>query len=223
MDQFIVSQHESKFHIEGFPDAVKVIAIEGRQAKNLADLALHKNDLEFADCCLNAINFMSVELSITQEALWRSAIVHFMKCFGNGVRYKLSASTVLKGAPTESFMAYEYFRALRNKHLIHDENAYAQSLPGAILNSRSKTSKIEKIVCFAVEASTLNQTNYNNLKLLIERSCSWVVAEFDNLCNALTAELEQKPYEELLQKPSLTYQVPTIDAVRNNRYAAPSV
>jgi len=56
MEHFEISQQESGLHIEGFPDAVKVIAVEGWRSKRLADLALHKDDLEFADSCLDAIN-----------------------------------------------------------------------------------------------------------------------------------------------------------------------
>lgn len=220
MDNFNVSQRESGLHIEGFPDAVKIIDIEGPRAKRLADLALHRNDLEFADSCLDAINLAPEEPFVIREALWRSAIVHFMKCFGNsGARFQLSAAKVLKGVPAESFMAFEYFRNLRNKHFVHDENSYAQSLPGAILNDGTKTYKIEKIVCFNAFAVTLGQENYGNLKLLIQRSRTWIVAEFDELCDTLTAELEREPYKSLLKKESLTCRAPTSDEIHNNRYA----
>lgn len=220
MDHFNVSQRESGIHIEGFPDAVKVIAIEGPRAKRLADLALHKSDLEFADSCLDAINLAPEDPSAIREALWRSAIVHFMKCFGDsGARFQLSATKVLKGAPAEASIAFEYFKHLRNKHFVHDENSYAQSLPGAILNSGMKTYKVEKIVCFAAFAVTLGQENYGNLKLLIQRSRSWIVTEFDDLCDSLTAELERESYENLLQKEPLTFRTPTSDEIHNNRYA----
>lgn len=48
MEYFPIKQTENGLHIEGFPDAVKVIRIDGPQSKRLADLALHKADLEFA-------------------------------------------------------------------------------------------------------------------------------------------------------------------------------
>jgi hypothetical protein len=48
MEYFLIKQTENGLHIEGFPDAVKVIRIDGPQSKRLADLALHKADLEFA-------------------------------------------------------------------------------------------------------------------------------------------------------------------------------
>ncbi|WP_025915973.1 hypothetical protein [Herminiimonas sp. CN] len=221
MEHFELSQQESGLHIEGFPDAVKVIAIEGPRSKRLADLALHRDDLEFADSCLDTINLSPEEPFVIREALWRSAIVHFMKCFGDSkARFQLSSEKILKGVPPEASMAFEYFKHLRNKHFVHDENSYAQSLPGAILNNETKSYKIEKIVCFAAIARTLAQENFGNLKLLIQKSRSWVIAEFDQLCNTLTAELEREPYESLLKKESLTFRAPTNDEIHKNRNAS---
>lgn len=218
MEHFALSQQESGLHIEGFPDAVKVIAIEGARSKRLADLALHKRDLEFADSCLDAINRSPEEPFVIREALWRSAVVHFTKCFGDSAaRFKLTSARILKGEPPEASIVFDYFKHLRNKHFVHDENSYSQSLPGAILNSGTKSYKIEKIVCFSAMAGTLEQENYGNLKLLIQKSHSWVIAEFDQLCNTLTAELESEPYESLLKKESLTFRAPTNDVIHKNR------
>lgn len=218
MEQFNISQKESGLHIEGFPDAVKVLRIEGPRAKRLSDLALHKADLDFAESCLDAINLTAEEPYVIREALWRSSIVHVLKCFGDsGARFQLSAKKMLKGEPLEAMMAFDYFKGLRNKHLVHDENSYAQSIPGAILNKINKGYKIEKIVCFSAIAGTLSQENYSNLKLLIQKSRSWVITEFDKLCEALTKELEKEPYDKLFAKPSINYRVPKIDEIHKKR------
>lgn len=220
MEHVDISQKVSGFHIEGFPDAERVVLIKGPRAKRLSDLALHKADLDFAENCLDAINLAPEEPHIIREALWRAAIVHFFKCFGDaGARFQLSAEKVLKIEPPEAMMAFNYFKGLRNKHLVHDENSYAQSIPGAILNKGNKEYKIEKIVCFTAIAVTLDQENYSNLKLLVQKSRSWVVAQFDVLCDALTEELEKEPYENLCTKEAVTYSVPTIDEISKNRNA----
>ena len=213
MEYFNISQTEAGFHIEGFPDAVKVIAIDGREAKRLADLSLHKEDLEFADACLDTINQTPEEPFVMREALWRSAIVHFLKCFGNGARFQLAAEKIYKGESPEALMAFNYFKSLRNKHLVHDENSYSQSIPGAILNNGMKDYKIEKIVCFAAIGATLEQGNYGNLKLLIEKARRWVVSEFDLLCERVTAALENENYDKLKSKEAITYRVPTVEEI----------
>lgn len=204
-------------HIEGFPDAAKVIRVEGPLARRLSDLALHRGDLEFADECLNLVN-TTPSPGVIRDALWRSAIVHFLKCFGDsGARFHLSASKILKGEAAEAMWAFSYFKSLRNKHVVHDENSCTQSIPGAVLNKGDKSYKIEKVVCFAAVTDTLVQENYSNLKLLIAKTRSWVVAEFDRLCDTVVAELEKEPYEKLFAKESMAYRAPTIDEVHQDR------
>ena len=116
-------------------------------------------------------------------------------------------------------MVFEYFKDLRNKHFVHDENSYAQSIPGAVLNNGTKNYKIEKIVCLAAFSATLEQGNYSNLKLLIEKAKAWVVAEFDSLCERLTGALEKESYEDLLERDAITCRVPSVDEVSRARKA----
>jgi hypothetical protein len=185
----------------------------------LADLSLHKTDLEFADACLDAINHAPENPDITREALWRSAIVHFLKCFGNSARFQLVPEKMYKGEPPEALMAFEYFKGLRNKHLIHDENSYAQSIPGAVLNNGEKNYKVEKIVCFSAIGKTLEHGNYGNLKLLIQKARAWVIIEFDALCVRLTADLEKESYDKLLSRDAIAYRAPSVDDISRTRKA----
>lgn len=218
MEHFEITQKGAGLHIEGFPDAVKVVHIESPDAVRLSDLALHKQDLEFADSCLEAINTVPEDPRVIREALWRSAIIHFLKCFGKSkARFKLTTDEALRGEPSEAMEAFNYFKALRDKYFVHDENSYSQSIPGAVLNDGSKDYKIEKIVCLSFGSVTMEQGNYSNLKLLIGRTLLWVVQEFDKLCERLTEELEKKSFADLAARADVTYQFPTIDEVHKNR------
>jgi hypothetical protein len=114
---------------------------------------------------------------------------------------------------------YKYFDSLRNKHLVHDENSYAQCLPGAVLNKREIKHKIAKIVCLSVIGDTLSQGNYSNLHLLITRAQQWVIEQFDQLCNILTDELEPEPYETLFARQGITYTAPRVDEMHKRRNA----
>ena len=78
---------------------------------------------------------------------------------------------------------------------------------------------IAKIVCLSVVGETLCQENYQNLHLLATRARDWVVARFDDLCDAITRELEPRPYEELLAMEGITYTVPGADDVHKPRAA----
>lgn len=218
MENFEISQRDTGFHIEGFPDAVKVVHIDSPDTARLSDLALHKTDLEFADQCLEAINAVPEEPYVLRESLWRSAIIHFLKCFGkSNARSRLKTDDVFQGEPPEAIEAFKYFLSLRDKHLVHDDNSYAQSIPGAVLNDGGKDYKIEKIVCFSASSVTLEQANYSNLKLLIGKALLWVTQEFDHLCEKLTETLELETYATLLAKKDLTYHAPSIDELNKTR------
>jgi hypothetical protein len=191
MDHFRITRTPAGFYVEGFPRAAKVIRLKGPKARRLSDLALHQSDLAFAAQCLDAVNAIKTDVPLVRQALWRSAVMHYMKCFGDpGVRFRLSAEKVYDG-DARALLAFDYFKNLRNKHLVHDENAYAQAVPGAILNQRDAPYKIEKIVCLSAIAETLVQSNYSNLHLLIDLAARWLRGQFDQLCEALTADLEQ--------------------------------
>lgn len=218
MEQFPITKNKDQFHIEGFQNAVKVIKIEGVRAQRLSDLALHKSDLDFAKNCLSAINHVPEYIRWpVQQALWRSAIIHYVKCFGSSTcRFQLDFKKIYKKEPAEAREAFDYFSNLRNKHFVHDENSYAQSLPGAVLNNKEHRYKIEKIVTVNTLEETLTRENYGNLMLLIEKAHFWLVSEYDALCIALANELEQQPYEALLDREAIRYSVP-IDAISKPR------
>jgi hypothetical protein len=217
MEFYSTSESEHGLQIDGIPDGSKVIAINGYKAHRLSDLALHQQDLRFSLEALDTLNQAPNDSPFIQEALWRTAIIHFIKCFGEGARFQLSAPKIYKGKPPEAIEAFTYFKALRNKHVAHDESAYAQSVPGAVLNDGSKPYRVEKIVCFSARAATLVQGNFANLRLLVSDALSWVNAEFDKLCNELTTELEALSDDELATKGPLQYRVPTVDEAFTKR------
>jgi len=217
MEQYQITCDQESLRVEGFPDAVKLIRLDDPKSRRISDLVLHRQDLEFADQCLEAINTVSSNSQI-QEALWRCSLIHFVKCFGNSAaRFQLSFEKIYKSEPSEAKVAFEYFRNLRDKHVVHDENSFSQSIPGAVLNARAKTPKIEKVLCLTVRAGTLEQENFGNLKLLIQKALSWVISEFDMCCDIVIAELDGIPHDDLLARDSVSYRAPGVEGVKENR------
>jgi hypothetical protein len=217
MEDIAFTHHENAFHIEGFPDAIKVLKTRGPKSRRLADLSLHKNDLDFALECLETINSTPSEPWILREVLWQAAIVSFVKCFGQSKsRFSLNHKDIYK-ADVGAVKAYKFFLSLRNKHIVHDENSYTQSIPGAVLNKDGMGHKIAKIIFFSATGITLGQEQYSNLKLLATDARKWVISQFDEGCDILTAELEARPYNELLAMEGMTYTVPPADDVHKPR------
>jgi len=204
------------WRIEGFPDAVKVAAIKGPSALKLAHYVLHLQDLQFAHECVVTLRDNPPQAPIVREALWHSAIIHYVKCFGkNNSRSMLPRAKIYDAGPSR--VAFNYFHDLRNKHVAHDENAYSQALPGAIIAAEGKSYKIEKIVCTGFTAQTLVEANITNLCSLIEVALSWIEHQIDEICAELTKELEAEDYSALLSRPDMTYRAPTLDELGSKR------
>jgi len=218
LEYFPIRKTTEGLHVEGFPDASKVVQIKGQEAKRLASMSLHKEDLDFAESCLDAINLMEGDRVNIRQALWRSAVVNYFKCFDGSSKartYPLDKGKIFRSDPVGREV-HEYFKNLRNKHFVHDENPFSQCLPGAVLTRGDKPYKVEKIVCLNVLSETLTQENFSNLKLLVGKSLEWVVAEFDRICDRITKELEKESYETLLEREGITFVVPSVsDATRN--------
>ncbi len=217
MEYFEIDLTDSGFHISGFPDATKVIKLSGHKAQQLSELASHRNDLQIALASLEAINDVAPDNFLVRQGLWRSAVEHCMKCFSDSeARSRLNPKKVFK-EDSNALKVYEYFRYLRNKHIAHDENAYTQCIPGAVLNRPNAEYKIAKIVCFSAVAETLDQLNYGNLHKMITKTLSHIDARFDSLCGNLTADLEARPYGELVAMEEMTYSKPELEDIGQSR------
>lgn len=204
--------------IEGFPDAVKVICIETPEARKLADLALHKADLEFSLSCLNLLKTLPTDAVVVKDALWISSIASYIKCFGfSEARIHLSFKKIYKGESPIAKEVFGYFKDLRNKHMLHDENSYSQCFSGAILNNEKKEKKIEKVICLGVRVNTFSEENLAQMNHLVDNALNWVTREFDKLCERISHQLEQEPYKELLAKKSIEYKLPKVEEVSVSR------
>jgi len=201
MEFFNFSLDGDSLRIEGFPDAAAVVALTGFKARRLAHLALHMRDLKFAASCLEAINSVPDDPHTIRSALWTSAITHYVKCFGDGERFQLSANKIYRNDSKNALDAFNFFKTLRNKHVVHDENSFAQADPLAIISNDTKPYKVEKIICSVMFTVTLEQEAYANLSLLVNQALEWVIAEHDSYCSQISSELEVLERDDLLALP----------------------
>jgi hypothetical protein len=219
MDYIRLSRAPSGIAVDDYPNAVRVVAVQSDAANRLQDLALHERDLTFARTCLDAIPKVADELGVVHRALWRSAIVHFMKCFGRGARMSLRPDAIYAGVENaaDAMQRFEYFSTLRNMHVVHDVNDYMQAATGAIINKPGAPHKVEKVVCASLVAETFTQANYDHLRMLIATAANWVRDRFDELATQITAELEVVDYDRLISMPSLTQVAPRVETIERAR------
>lgn len=218
MDDIQITMKDGHFHIEGFPDAVKLARVEGEKAHKLKDLALHRNDLAFAKQCLKSINEDATS-HLIQEVFWQCAIVNFVKCFSNGARRSLKGGSIYHSP--EALEAWQHFLDLRNKHIAHDVNVFATVEVGAAINPPEQERRIAKILCPTLRVSTLDDGAFGNLTLLIDEALDWVNKEQDRLCDAITSDLEKESHETLMNRPNVVYTVPTPKDINRGRRATP--
>lgn len=220
MQRYTITLVGDKFHIEGFPDAVKVIAtsdLSPHLSRQLADCVLHRDDLSFSKHCVEQLR-NSHHIPLVREALWRSAIVHYCKCFDQSGRIRgvvTSSKYLPKG---DARVGHQFFLDLRNKHLVHDENSYTQTSVGAVIAPSGRDYKVEEVVCTKITSVTLTDEHLDILSHLIDAALNWVVSRFDPLVEMIKEELESLSYETLLSQPEMTpYRAPTVDEVSKRR------
>jgi hypothetical protein len=227
VQRYEVKAAEGGFHVDGFPDAVKLISVSNlvpNQSRELSDIVSCRLDLVFAKACLDFLKATQDLSPLLQDALWRGAIVHYCKCFAQrGSRRPLPYTKILPVIPDSEVQPraiHKYFLALRNKHVVHDDNAWLQALSGAVVADSDKDYNIEKIICTTFQGQMLNNGNFGNLYLLIEHAFTWVESRFDTLCDEITEELEKLPRETLLKQPDLKYRAPETEDVHSSRARA---
>lgn len=205
------------FHLEGFPDAVAYIRVTSQDGELASSLMLHRNDLELALACLEEIN--KSDGDTLREALWRTAVAQFFKCFQKSeARRKLDAPDVYGAEPPIALEVFDFFKNLRDKHLLHDENLFAECVTGAVVNPRDQPVKIAKVVSIALLAKTLDQESWNNMHMLVAGALQWTKREYESVCGRITGELEQRRYDELLASEPVTVRKPgNADAVGKRR------
>ena len=187
----------SESSIQSPSDEVIKIAIRGKNAIRLADMTLIKLDLEHAIDCFKAIQVDADLSELVEKSLWVSGVAHYFKCFRTiGKRSELNAVEVFSLEPTD-LEKFENYKELREINLLHDENAMALCLPGAVLNSRESEHKIAGLMTTRL-TRMVSLEEHETMVFLCTRTKDWVDSELDRLGKEITSELEMMDFDELL-------------------------
>lgn len=197
--------------IAGLPaNVVKLVQLDQDDplARRVAHLALHKADLQFAGEFLDALERLPQYHDKAKVGLWRSSIVHYFKCFGDaGHRFQLDPKAVYKDRPPELLRAFELFKSIRNKHIVHDESTYTQCAVAAALNDGTAgETKVERVVALVGALEVRNQENMSNLRALISYADEWIREQLEELITILKRRLNERPYSELAARPPMDVQ-----------------
>jgi hypothetical protein len=213
-----ITRRGGALHIEGYPDAVALKRIDDPVARQLQATVLHYSDLRFCREALVALVALERKSQpLVAEALWVASIARYFKCFGANVsRTQLAARKVFKGEAGAADV-FEYFQHLRDKHVIHDENAYSQSFTAVALNPKNAPFKIADVISMVMTASTVDDQHVESFSRLVCFTCDWVERKRDELHKLLGSRYEMESYQALMRMPNVEYRVPTSDKISVSR------
>lgn len=207
---------DKKLEINGYPDAVAVVEIEHEKTHYLKSLSLHKADLSIALTALEYFEQHNEEKNLS-EIIWYTAVARYFKCFKKSKsRQKLSYEFLFKNEP-DAIPVFKYFEALRDKHLLHDENAYSQCHIGAIINRPDHPYKIGDIVSFTLNMETCDEQHFASFHKLVLFTYNWVLNECESIHYEISRSLEAKPYQSLINMKHLTFTAPSTEDIHKNR------
>ena len=139
-----------------------VIRLDGDEAAELADLYTIRNDLAFADACVQRLLEMETQQpdQTVMRALFDAAIIAYARCFHTGVRQGLRRED-LEPHPGNPVVFHDHLFELRQKLVAHSVNAFEQTKVGAVLaQGRKKGSEVVGLTNL-----TMRLTNFVNRDL----------------------------------------------------------
>ena len=103
-------------------NALRAGSLTGPIAADVARLSLHHFDISFCQRILKEYHLKFVnEYNDVSLALWIAVLTKFMSCFQKSkARPRLCPQEVYRANPT-ALHGFELLRALRNKHVAHDQ------------------------------------------------------------------------------------------------------
>ena len=213
-----ISRRGGALHVEGYPDAVALKRIDDPIARQLKAIVLHCSDLRFCCDALAALTSLDrTSESLFAEALWVASIARYFKCFGaNKSRMPLVPTKIFAGE-VGALEVFQYFRHLRDKHVIHDENAYSQSFTAVALNAQDARFKVADVISMVITASTIDDRHIESLSHLAGHTFSWVEQKRDELHFRLGSRYEGESYAKLSSLPDVKYETPTAEKVSTGR------
>ena len=215
MEYYGIEVKGEEFIIKGdFPEAVRCgeIPETNHLVYQLKSLQLCNMDLQSIIDSLNMIK--DVQNERIKEALFEYALVKFFKNFkSSSSRIKLNSDKILKDSLKEdeyikAKKCFEYYDALRDKHVVHDESRYSESKVLAIINNQSSKILVPKVLVLGIDSVLTDDEHVQPLESLACISLQWVEKKIDELCNKLQEEYNNKTYDELMALDNAQYTAP---------------
>lgn len=194
-------------------------AVRHESARRWVDLSLHLSDLEVTLGWLELLTHKHTQPTPEADALWTAALTMFFKCFKRSAsRNRLDAAVVFANEPEEGRAQFAVLQALRDKAVVHDENAYTQ---GAVLvpvaNPDGPVARVGSPVVAIFKASTLDDLHISNLRLLTLASITYLKSAIAVVSAEVEAYICSASRADIVASSPYLYASPSVDTASQRR------
>jgi hypothetical protein len=195
-------------------NALQPAQLSGHLAKRVADLSLHQYDLSFCERILKNYGSRFVgEYNDPLLALWIAVTTKFFSCFRDSARSQLNENKVYK-SNSKALENFKLLLALRNKHIVHDENSHYGAYAFAWLEQDGDVRQVSTMVIVA----RIDPTLVAAMRDLVERAQEYVHTAMGDAGEKLLAEVQAMTPEARAALPkSIYFPLPTDDDINQRR------
>ena len=204
----------------GLPEVPALtVALDTPSAHILADQASIIQDLQFVmDCCKRLLTELARPEEdrdvVVPQALWSSALVAYVRCFGKGRRFGLATEDVrnlpLHGAVMKF---HKWVVGERNKLAVHPADPFEAAKVGAALSPPGQTERrVEGIAIFSASHVLIDAIGVRQLGGLASELAKQTAEKAQEQQDSVLADAQQLNIDSLYELPPLRMRPPGADA-----------
>jgi hypothetical protein len=196
-------------------DALKPGQLSGPIAQRVEALSLHHFDFSFCERILDEHHAKFVQdYSDLSLALWIAVVTKFMSCFQKSeARPRLDPQKVY-GSNSTAFQNFELLKALRNKHVVHDENSHYGATAFAWLEPNGDVREVGPMIAVA----RIDPTLVTMMRNLVKAAQDYIHVAMEDAGKALLAAVQAMSPEERATLPKgIRLGFPTAEDIKKTR------
>jgi hypothetical protein len=196
-------------------DALKPVQLTGHIGQRVAALSLHHFDFNFCDRLLEEHhNEFVQDYSDLSLALWIAVVTKFISCFQIAKARPPLDPRKVYGSNSTAFQNYELLMALRNKHVVHDENSHYQAIAFAWLEPNGDVREVGPMIAVA----RIDPELVIAMRSLVKAAQDYIHVAMEDAGKAPLAAVQAMSPEERAALPKgISFALPTADDIKKTR------
>ena len=210
---------DGSLHITAYPEAVHFAAIPSVESARLSHLTLHYMDLRSAAESLEQLSRLEEieELRVIRHALFKWSVTSFFKCFQKSAARKVILRRNDIYEVGEQQELFDYFKHIRNKMVVHDENDWTQCAVGAVVNPVGAPQRVAAVLTMPMWVIAVDEGHWNGMTMLTNAAMNWTEHEVDKEHDRLRELMSTYDHDALLALPAPQMRVPDAESVARRR------